>query len=34
MSVHDPQAWDRPAPGRPGGLSLPSWRWLSEACGS
>ena len=33
MSVHDdPHAWDRPAPGRPGGgVSLPSWRWLSEA---
>ncbi|HYC96697.1 penicillin-binding protein 2 [Brevundimonas sp.] len=31
MSVHDPQAWDRPAPGHPGRVSLPSWRWLSEA---
>lgn len=33
MSVHDdPHAWNRPAPGRPaGGVSLPSWRWLSEA---
>lgn len=33
MSVHDPHAWDRPAPGsgwtaRP---RLPSWRWLAEA---
>ena len=33
MSVHDdPHAWNRPAPGRPGGgVSLPSWRWLTEA---
>ena len=33
MSVHDdPHAWNRPAPGRPaGGVSMPSWRWLSEA---
>lgn len=33
MSVHDdPHAWDRPAPGRAGGgVSMPSWRWLSEA---
>ena len=33
MSVHDdPHAWERPAPGRPGGgVSMPSWRWLSEA---
>ncbi|MBI2260043.1 MAG: penicillin-binding protein 2 [Caulobacterales bacterium] len=31
MSVHEPQAWDRPAPGAPGGVSLPSWRWLFEA---
>ena len=33
MSVHDdPRAWERPAPGRPGGgVSMPSWRWLSEA---
>ena len=33
MSVHDdPHAWNRPAPGVPGGgVSLPSWRWLSEA---
>jgi cell division protein FtsI (penicillin-binding protein 3) len=31
MSVHDdPHAWDRPAPGGQG-VSLPSWRWLSEA---
>jgi cell division protein FtsI (penicillin-binding protein 3) len=32
MSVHDdPHAWNRPAPGSPGGgVSLPSWRWLSE----
>ncbi|HYC75649.1 penicillin-binding protein 2 [Brevundimonas sp.] len=30
MSVHDPQAWDRRAPGRSGGLSLSSWRWLTE----
>jgi cell division protein FtsI (penicillin-binding protein 3) len=32
MSVHDdPHAWNRPAPGTPGGFSLPSWRWLTEA---
>jgi len=31
MSVQDPQAWDRPAPGTPGQVSLPSWRWLTEA---
>ncbi len=33
MSVHDdPHAWNRPAPGRPaGGVSMPSWRWVSEA---
>ncbi|NJC40036.1 cell division protein FtsI (penicillin-binding protein 3) [Brevundimonas alba] len=32
MSVHDdPHAWRRPAPGRSGRMSLPSWRWLSEA---
>ncbi len=33
MSVHDPHAWDRPAPG-PGWSArprLPSWRWLAEA---
>ncbi len=30
MSVHDPQAWDRPAPGH-AGFKLPSWRWLAEA---
>ncbi|HZW14899.1 MAG TPA: penicillin-binding protein 2 [Brevundimonas sp.] len=30
MSVHEPQ-WDRPAPGVPGQVSVPSWRWLSEA---
>lgn len=30
MSVHD-DAWNRPAPGRPGGgVSMPSWRWLTE----
>ena len=32
MSVHDdPHAWERPVPGRASGLSMPSWRWLSEA---
>ena len=31
MSVHDdPHAWNRPAPGRAGGIPLPSWRWLTE----
>ena len=33
MSVHDPHAWERPAPG-PGWTArprLPSWRWLAEA---
>lgn len=36
MSIHDPQAWDRPAPRAPGApfaprRFIPSWRWLSEA---
>lgn len=31
MSVHDdPHAWDRPGRGRPAGVSMPSWRWLTE----
>ena len=31
MSVHDdPHAWNRPAPARSGGATLPSWRWLTE----
>jgi cell division protein FtsI (penicillin-binding protein 3) len=33
MSVHDPQVWDRPAPGAGWAprRRLPSWRWLAEA---
>ncbi|MBL0967843.1 MAG: penicillin-binding protein 2 [Brevundimonas sp.] len=36
MSIHDPHAWDRPAPRAPGsGMDarrlVPSWRWLTEA---
>ena len=35
MSIHDPQAWDRPAPGVRSRYEarrlIPSWRWLAEA---